>query len=239
MIELIPAIDLINGQCVRLEQGDFTRAVEYAADPVAMARVFEQSGFRRLHLVDLDGARKGQVIHYQVLKDITAATSLEVDYSGGIKTASEVQQVLDSGAEWLGIGSMALTQAATFRQWLKSYGSHLFLLGADVSGEQLVINGWQQQTQIQVYDFIGSYYELGLRRFFCTDISKDGMLSGPSVNLYRQLLHWFPDLYLIASGGVRSAADIAELEQAGCSGVIIGKALYEGRIRTRELQQWL
>lgn len=239
MIELIPAIDIINGQCVRLVQGDFSRSTLYDPDPVRVARSFAALGFRRLHLVDLDGARKGNVVNWPVLAAIAAATDLEIDCSGGIKTAAEAQLLLGAGARWLGVGSIAVTQPDLFGHWLEQYGPDTFIVAADVAAGQVVINGWQQSTTLSVYDLIGTYYEQGLRRFCCTDISKDGMLGGPATEWYEQLLKRFPDLYLIASGGVSSIADIAALEQAGCSGVIIGKALYEGRISAAALGKWL
>jgi phosphoribosylformimino-5-aminoimidazole carboxamide ribotide isomerase len=235
MITIIPAIDIIGGQCVRLSQGDFNQQTKYHDDPLEVARSFEAAGLERLHLVDLDGAKNGKVINQAVLEKIVRETKLKVDFSGGIKTREEIAQILATGASWVSIGSMAAKDPATFLSWLNEFGPDKLMLGADVKGEQIVIRGWQEQTTWNVFDFIGQYYTRGLRQVFCTDITLDGMLQGPAVALYRKIMDRFPDLCLIASGGVASLEDIDKLEQAGCKAVITGKAIYEGRISLEEL----
>lgn len=235
MITIIPAVDIIGGQCVRLSQGDFEQQTKYDDDPVAIARSFEAAGLERLHLVDLDGAKTGQVVNRAVLEKITRETKLKVDFSGGIKTRQEIEALLETGASWISIGSMAAKEPATFLTWLDEFGPDKLMLGADVKEERILIRGWQEQTSWHVFDFIGQYYSRGLRQVFCTDITLDGMLQGPAITLYRKIMDRFPDLYLIASGGVANLEDIDRLEQTGCKGVIIGKAIYEGRISLEDL----
>lgn len=235
MITIIPAVDIIGGQCVRLSQGDFEQQTKYDDDPLAIARSFEAAGLERLHLVDLDGAKTGQVVNRAVLEKITRETKLKVDFSGGIKTRQEIEALLETGASWISIGSMAAKEPATFLSWLDEFGPDKLMLGADVKEESILIRGWQEQTSWHVFDFIGQYYSRGLRQVFCTDITLDGMLQGPSITLYRKIMDRFPDLYLIASGGVANLEDIDRLEQTGCKGVIIGKAIYEGRISLEDL----
>lgn len=237
MMTIIPAIDIIGGKCVRLSQGDFNRQTAYCDDPLEMAQSFEDAGLERLHLVDLDGAKTGQVTNLAVLERIAKFTGLKIDFSGGIKRQGEIEQILDAGATWISIGSMAVKDPETFKSWLAHFGADKIMLGADVRDEQIVIQGWQKQTGLPVLDFIQQYYDLGLRQVFCTDIMLDGMLQGASVPLYRKIMERFPELFLIASGGVSTLADIEALEQAGCQGAIIGKAIYEGRIALEALKQ--
>lgn len=230
MIELIPAIDIIDGQCVRLTKGDYQQKTVYNSDPVAVAKEFERLGFRRLHVVDLDGARSKHVVNTAVLKAITDATSLEVDFGGGIKSADDLQQAFANGAKMVTIGSVAVTQPHLMEQWISTYGAERFILGADVRNGRLSINGWLQDSDTDVLTFIRHYYRLGIRRVLCTDIAKDGTLAGPSIPLYREIMSAFPDLHLIASGGVSSGDDLRQLDEAGIPAVVFGKAFYEGRL---------
>jgi len=236
MIEIIPAIDLINGQCVRLSKGEFSSKKVYSDDPVSVALRFQAAGLKRLHLVDLDGARKGIPQNLKVLSRIAAATSLTIDYGGGIKKEEDLLAAFDAGASMVNIGSLALKDRLTVLSWAEKYGSSKIIIGADVQQESIVINGWQKQTAINVLDFIGYYHRQGLNQFCCTDIEKDGMLSGTSIPLYKKVLKVFPGIELIASGGVSSMEDIIQLENIGCSGVILGKCLYEHRVTLDELR---
>jgi len=238
MITIIPAIDLIAGQCVRLSQGNFDRSTVYAADPVVMAQQFAEAGIRRLHLVDLDGARTGSVKQIDVLEKIAAATDLVIDFSGGIKSVADLNRVFSAGAAIAGIGSFAVRQPDTFLEWMDLFGSEKILLGADVRDEKLALKGWTEQSNIPLIDFVIPLYQQGMRHLFCTDISADGMLQGTATDLYKELLHQFPDLQLIASGGTASIQDIEALEAAGCTGVIIGKAIYEGLITLNDLKKF-
>lgn len=230
MIEIIPAIDLIDGRCVRLEQGDFAKSKVYSDDPVETARRFEAAGFRRLHVVDLDGARRGAVTNIRVLERIANATSLTIDFGGGIKTAADVAMVLGAGAAIATVGSVAARDPDLFFGWIGEFGSERLLLGADVRGRKLAIDGWQTETAIDVVDFLKRCAENGVTSAFVTDVARDGLLAGPSVDLYRELIDAVPSIALIASGGVASTDDLVALETAGCRAAIVGKALYENRI---------
>jgi phosphoribosylformimino-5-aminoimidazole carboxamide ribotide isomerase len=234
-MQIIPAIDLIDGQCVRLTQGDYEQKKVYHQDPLEAARIFEGAGLKRLHLVDLDGAKAGQVKNWKVLEKITAHTDLIVDFGGGVKSSKDVEIVLQSGAALVTIGSKAVKDPVEFSEWLQFYGPDKFLLGADVRDEFITISGWLETTKMTVYEFIGMYIEKGVMQFFCTDVRKDGKLEGPSISLYQRILERFPDMLLIASGGVSRLEDLQELQSVGCSGAIVGKAIYEGRITTQEL----
>lgn len=229
-IELIPAIDIIDGQCVRLSQGDYAAKIVYDTDPVRVARRFESQGITRLHLVDLDGAKAGAIRNLRVLEQIVEQTSLRVDFGGGVKTETDVEAVLKAGAAYVTVGSMAVRQPNLVRKWITTYGEDKFLIGCDVRDGRLALNGWQETSEDMVWDCIGNYLEAGFNHFFCTDISKDGMLQGPGIDLYRQLLQRFPDLYLIASGGIASNRDLSELASIGCKAAIIGKAIYENKL---------
>ena len=234
-MEIIPAIDIIDGKCVRLTQGDYAQKTIYNENPLEVARQFEDAGLQRLHLVDLDGAREGRVRNWKVLETLSSKTSLKIDFGGGIKQEGDLSIVFNSGTAYATIGSLAVRQEALFTDWIKRYGADRFLLGADVKNEKIAIGGWLEITNIWVFDFIEKYTSLGIRQIFCTDVSKDGKLEGPSLNLYREVLRQFPDLHLIASGGVSSLQDLDELQKAGCLGAIVGKAIYEGRITLKEL----
>ncbi len=236
MIEIIPAIDLIDGKCVRLSQGNFARKKIYDENPVEAAKKFEAAGLIRLHIVDLDGAKNGVVTNLKVLELIAANTNLAIDYGGGIKTDKDVQSVFDAGAEMVSVGSIAVKEPEIFFDWFDKYGSEKFLLGADVKDRKISVNGWQTATDLEILPFLQSYFEKGARQVFCTDISKDGLLEGSSNELYTDILAHLPKLKLIASGGVSRIEDIEELERIGCSGVIVGKAIYEGKIKLEEIE---
>jgi phosphoribosylformimino-5-aminoimidazole carboxamide ribotide isomerase len=235
MIEIIPAIDLIEGKCVRLAQGDFARAKIYNENPLEVAKAFADAGLRRLHVVDLDGAKNGKVTNLNVLETIAAGTNLTIDFGGGIKTDEDLKAVFDAGAAMASIGSMAVKEPEKFFGWLTAYGGAKILLGADVRGMNLAINGWQTATEIEILPFLREYAARGARRVFVTDISKDGLLAGSANELYAKILREIPALELIASGGVAGIEDIRELEKIGCAGVIVGKAIYEGKIKLEEL----
>lgn len=236
-MEIIPAIDIIEGKCVRLTHGDYSQKKIYNEHPLEVARQFEDAGLRRLHLVDLDGAKAGAVKNWKVLETIAGKTSMIVDFGGGIKAEKDVQIVFDSGAALATIGSMAVKEKETFVQWLQKWGAEKFLLGADVKGEKLTISGWLEQTEIWIYDFIEDYIQKGVKQVFCTDVAKDGALEGPSTALYKSIIEKFPDLHFIASGGVSSLDDVYQLKDIGCKGVIIGKAIYEGRVALNDLKK--
>lgn len=230
MIEIIPAIDVIEGKCVRLTQGDFSQKKIYSENPLETAKFFEENGIRRLHIVDLDGAKLGKVTNLEVLEEIAENTNLEIDFGGGIKTDKDIKSVFDAGAKMASIGSVAVSEPEKFFGWLEKFGSEKILLGADVKDGKIAINGWQTTTELEILPFLKNYYAKGVTCVFVTDVSRDGLLQGTAVKLYESILKHLPRLHLIASGGVGSSEDIAELEKIGCSGVIIGKAIYEGRI---------
>jgi phosphoribosylformimino-5-aminoimidazole carboxamide ribotide isomerase len=237
-MEIIPAIDIIEGKCVRLTQGDYEQKKIYNENPLEVARQFEDAGLRRLHLVDLDGAKEGAVKNWKVLEKIASKTSLLIDFGGGIKKEKDVDIVFNSGAVLATVGSIAVKDELLFTQWITQYGADKFLLGADVKDEKIAVNGWQETTDIWIYDFIEKYIEKGLKQIFCTDVSKDGLLEGPSFDLYKNIVSKFPALHFIASGGVSSMDDIYRLEETGCKGVIIGKAIYERRITVASLSKY-
>jgi phosphoribosylformimino-5-aminoimidazole carboxamide ribotide isomerase len=236
-MEIIPAIDIIDGKCVRLTQGDYGQKKVYNERPLEVALAFQDAGLKRLHLVDLDGAKAGSVRNWKVLEVIAGKTELVVDFGGGIKTAGDVEIVFNSGAALATVGSIAVKDEPLFVSWLQEYGAERFLLGADVKNEKIAVSGWLETTDHWVYDFIREYIEKGVRQIFCTDVSKDGLLQGPSLDLYKNIVGKFPELHFIASGGVSGMDDVARLEEAGCKGVIIGKAIYEGRIALNELSK--
>jgi phosphoribosylformimino-5-aminoimidazole carboxamide ribotide isomerase len=236
-IELIPAIDIIEGKCVRLTQGDYNSKKIYNENPVEVAREFADYGIRRLHIVDLDGAKSQHVVNHKVVEQIRQATDLVIDFGGGIKSDEDLRKAFDAGASMVTIGSLAVKEPATFLRWLSLFGSEHIILGADVKQGNISINGWQEEDGEQLVPFVRRYVDNGVKQVLCTDISKDGMLQGPSVDLYSQLLSTFPDLYLIASGGVSCIDDIKALDAAGVPAVVFGKAIYEGRINLSELVQ--
>ena len=234
-MQIIPAIDIIDGKCVRLTQGDYGQKKIYNEHPLEVAKQFEDAGLKRLHLVDLDGAKAGAVKNWKVLEAIAGKTSLIIDFGGGIKKEADVQIVFDSGAAYATIGSLAVKDEETFVHWLHFFGPAKFLLGADVKDEKIAVGGWLETTDIWVYDFIKKYIDHGVQQIFCTDVSKDGKLEGPSSLLYKNILTEFPSLYFIASGGVSSMKDLEDLQAIGCKGAIVGKAIYEGRINIKDL----
>lgn len=229
-IELIPAIDIIEGKCVRLTQGDYTRKKVYNEDPIAQAQEFEQLGFKRLHLVDLDGAKSKHIVNDAVLRAITARTRLVVDFGGGIKTDDDIAKAFDAGASMVTAGSIAVTQPELFLKWVQRYGAERMILGADVRNGNVSIHGWKEDSTEKLIPFLNKYVKAGVKNVLCTEISKDGTLEGPATELYKQILQQYPELYLIASGGISCNQDITELEQAGVPAVVFGKAWYEGRI---------
>ena len=235
-IELIPAIDIIEGQCVRLTKGDYDQKTVYGS-PLEMAREFEQLGFRRLHMVDLDGAKSRHIVNDAVLRSITTETKLTVDFGGGIKTEEDIEKAFAAGAQMVTIGSVAVTHPELFISWLDRYGAEHIILGADVRNGKISINGWKEDSQEDLLPFLKRYIDAGVKNVLCTEISKDGTLSGPAINLYKEVMKAYPELHLIASGGVSSISDIEALDKAGIPAVVFGKAIYEGRIDLRELRK--
>ena len=239
MIELVPAIDIIQGKCVRLSQGDYDRKTEYSADPLEVARQFEGMGLKRLHLVDLDGARAGRVVNLDVLERISAGTSLLIDFGGGIKTDEDLEKVFGSGAGMITAGSIAVKEPERVRNWIKAYGPSRIILGADVREGKIAIHGWQEDSSRELESFIRDYIGAGMEKVICTDISVDGMLSGPSLELYAGLRETFPELEITASGGVSGMDDVLALEAAGIDAVIFGKAFYEGKMSGEEIKSFM
>ena len=234
-MEIIPAIDIIDGKCVRLTEGDYAQKTIYNEDPLEVAKAFEAAGIQRLHLVDLDGAKAGEVVNWKVLEKIANHTSLKIDFGGGIKQETTLKSVLDAGASYATIGSLAVKNRALFEEWIERFGAEVFMLGADVYEEKIAIGGWIEKTNIDVYEFIQSYINKGIGQLFCTDIQKDGKLEGPSIELYKKIIQQFPSLQLIASGGVSNLQDLKDLRTIGCAAAIVGKAIYENRITLKEL----
>jgi phosphoribosylformimino-5-aminoimidazole carboxamide ribotide isomerase len=230
MIELIPAIDIIDGQCVRLTKGDYDQKTVYGNDPVVVAQRFETMGFRRLHVVDLDGAKSSHVVNVDVLRRITEQTSLVVDFGGGIKTDEDIEKAFDNGAQMVTVGSIAVKKPELFVEWLERYDSERMILGADVRNGLVSINGWKEDSKEELLPFLKYYIDHGVRNVLCTEISKDGTLAGPATELYKSIMATYPQLHLIASGGVSCTEDIIKLEREGIPAVVFGKAFYEGRI---------
>jgi len=230
MIGIIPAIDLIDGKCVRLNQGDFNRKTQYSEDPVEMAAKFESQGIRRLHLVDLDGARTGIPGNLEVLRRIASTTSMQIDFGGGIRTSDTLAKVFEYGANQVSLGSIAVENPGLLREWISRFGPDRFFIGADIRGDKIVYRGWQSESAIHWKDFITHWTGQGINDFFCTDVERDGELAGPALELYRKMLEVFPEIHLVASGGIASMQDLEDLEKAGIHAAIVGKAIYEGRI---------
>lgn len=237
-MQLIPAIDIIDGKCVRLTQGDYEQKKIYNEHPLEVAKQFEDAGLTRLHLVDLDGAKQKAVKNWKVLETIASKTSLVIDFGGGIATEKDVKIVFESGAALATIGSIAVKNEVEFVKWLIIFGSEKFLLGADVKDKMIAIHGWLETTDKSIFTFIGNYIKKGVQQVFCTDVSKDGKLEGPSLELYKEIIMKFPDLHFIASGGVAGLDDLHQLKEIGCSGAIIGKAIYENRISLNDLKNF-
>lgn len=232
---IIPAIDIINGKCVRLTKGDYAQKKIYNDSPVDVAKQFADAGIERVHLVDLDGAKAGKIVNLAVLEAIAAATNLVIDFGGGIKNINDVANVFSAGAAMATIGSVAVKHPEILEEWLIEFGANKFLIGADVLNGKIKISGWLEDGGIDIFTFIGKMIGLGAANIFCTDISKDGAMEGPSVELYKQIMEQHPEINLIASGGVTNINDVIELKAIGCSGAIIGKAIYEGNISLQQL----
>jgi len=239
VIEIIPAIDLIDGKCVRLSQGNYAQKTVYNENPLEVAKMFADAGIRRLHLVDLDGARAHHIVNHKVLERITSGTDLVVDFGGGLKSDDDLRVAFECGASMVTGGSIAVKNPHIFSSWISKFGAEKIILGADVKDEKIAVGGWLETTELELLPFIKSYTIQGVNKIICTDISKDGMLLGPAVELYKEMLAAQPDIYLIASGGVSSVRDIELLHEAGVPAVITGKAIYEGRITLKELSRFI
>jgi phosphoribosylformimino-5-aminoimidazole carboxamide ribotide isomerase len=237
-IEIIPAIDIIEGKCVRLSQGDYLQKTIYNEDPLEVAMMFEAAGLKRLHLVDLDGAKAHHIVNQKVLERIASKTKLIIDFGGGLKTDEDLQIAFDSGASMITGGSIAVKSPELFLFWIEKYGNERIILGADARDEKITVSGWMEDTGTDIFSFIETWHSKGIRKIISTDISRDGMLSGPSTSLYKNILQSVPEIYLIASGGVSSMNDIRELQDAGIPAVITGKAIYEGRITMKEIEKF-
>jgi len=235
VIEIIPAIDLIDGKCVRLSQGDYNQKTVYNENPVEVSKMFADAGIRRLHLVDLDGAKAHHIVNHKVLERITSSTDLIVDFGGGLKTDDDLRIAFECGASMVTGGSIAVKNPEVFSAWITKFGGEKIILGADVKNEKIAVGGWLETTELDLMPFIINYMQQGISKVICTDISKDGMLQGPAIELYKKMLAEKPDMYLIASGGVSSIRDIELLHEAAIPAVITGKAIYEGKIKLAEL----
>lgn len=239
MIEIIPAIDIIEGKCVRLTKGDYNTQKIYNENPLEVAKAFEQAGIKRLHMVDLDGAKSQHIINYKVLESVAAHTDLTIDFGGGIKSDVDVRIAFENGASMITVGSVAVKQPDLFNEWLNTYSANRIILGADVKDGCISINGWKEESTHQLSDFLTFYTQKGITKVLCTDISKDGMLQGPAIPLYQSIMKQFPSMHLIASGGVSSIDDIDALHNAGIPAVVFGKAIYEGRIKLNQLLKYI
>lgn len=238
-MELIPAIDIMDGKCVRLSKGDFNKKTVYSNNPLEIAKAFEDTGIKRLHIVDLDGANGASLKNIFILENIAANTSLVVDFGGGLKTTGDIKNVFNAGASIVSLGSVIIKSPDLFSQWVHEYGPDKFLPGADVLDKKIRISGWKENTDVNIFQLIQNLTMLNINTIFCTDISKDGMMQGPSVNLYKEILKKFTSLNLIASGGISCYDDLLTLQAAGCSGAIIGKAFYEGKITSKQIKEFL
>ncbi len=235
-MRIIPAIDVIDGKCVRLTRGDYNTKKVYNENPVEVAKVFENAGIQYLHLVDLDGAKAQHIVNYKVLEQITSKTNLKIDFGGGLKTNEDLHIAFNSGARQITGGSIAVKNAKIFESWVQKYGGTKIILGADCQNEKIAVSGWQEESDLDILPFVKDYLYKGIQYVICTDIAKDGMLEGPSFDLYEKLIQETRDIKLVASGGITSIEDINKLEDIGCEGAIIGKALYEGHIRLKDLE---
>lgn len=232
---MIPAIDMIDGKCVRLTQGDYDSKKIYNEDPLEVAKMLEDHGIRRLHVVDLDGARAGHIVNYRTLERIASRTSLIIDFGGGLQQEDDLEIAFESGAQMVTAGSIAVKNEPLVMSWIEKFGSNKIILGADAKEKKIAIHGWKETTDKELIPFIQNYYEKGITKVICTDIQKDGMLEGPALGLYKEIKEAVALIYLIASGGVSSIQDIEALDEAGIQGVIFGKALYEGKIQLKDL----
>ena len=238
-IEIIPAIDIIDGKCVRLSQGDYHQKIIYNENPLEVAKMFEAAGLKRLHLVDLDGAKAHHIVNQKVLQSIASGTNLIIDFGGGLKSDEDLKIAFESGASMVTGGSIAVKSPEIFMCWIEKFGADKIILGADAKNEMIAVAGWQESTGTDIFTFINNWHSKGIRKIISTDISRDGMLEGAATMLYQKILKSVPDAYLIASGGVSSMADILELQNAGIPAVIAGKAFYEGRITMEEIREFL
>ena len=238
-MELIPAIDLIEGKCVRLTQGDYSTRKVYNEDPLEIALQFEDVGVGRLHVVDLDGAKAGKIVNYKVLERLASRTRLTIDFGGGLKSDEDLRIAFDSGAQMVTGGSIAVKNPARFLSWLGQYGGERIILGADAKDKKIAVSGWEEGTDLQLIPFVKDYQTKGVQKITCTDISRDGMLQGPAIDLYKEIKEEVEGLYIIASGGVSSMRDIERLDEAGIPAVIFGKAIYEGRIQMNEIEKYV
>lgn len=238
MIELIPAIDIIDGHLVRLAQGDYEDVKVYSHDPLDMALAFQDVGIKRLHVVDLDGAKADHIINYKTLETLATKTSLVIDFGGGIKSNEDVKIAFDSGAQMITAGSIAVHRPNLFLSWLETYGNDRIILGADIKNGKIAVSGWTESSDALWQTFLQSYVERGVKRVISTDISRDGMMTGPSTELYKDMMEEFPELHITASGGISCMNDVYQLEEANVPAVIMGKALYEGRITLNELEKY-
>jgi phosphoribosylformimino-5-aminoimidazole carboxamide ribotide isomerase len=239
MIQVIPAIDIIDGKCVRLTQGDYGQKKIYNEDPAEVAKEFEDAGIKRLHLVDLDGAKEKRIINHKVLEKIANSTDLIIDFGGGIQSDIDIQKAFDFGAKMITGGSIAVKNQEMFLGWLEKFGPEKIILGADAKNEMIAISGWQESTEVSVFDFIEEYLKKGIKYTISTDVAKDGLLQGPSFDLYEKMQVRFSDLHIIASGGVSEMKDLEKLNEQGVFGVIVGKAIYEGKISLKELEKFI
>ena len=239
MIDIIPAIDLIDGKCVRLSQGDYDQKTIYNENPLEVAKEFENHGIKRLHLVDLDGAKAGRIINHKVLETISSKTNLIIDFGGGLKTTDDLNIAFNSGAQMVTGGSIAVKNPQEFEGWIKKYGADKIILGSDAKDGKIAVSGWLETSKLDLFDFLKDYISKGITKTICTDISKDGMLQGPSLELYKDIMAQFPELYLVASGGVSCLDDIIALEENKIPAVIFGKAIYEGRIKLKDLEKFV
>ncbi len=237
-IDIIPAIDILGGKCVRLSQGDYARQTVYSGDPVEVARMFEDAGLSRLHLVDLDGAREKQIVNYDVIERIAMKTKLVIDFGGGLKSDDDLRIAFECGASMVTGGSIAVKEPDTFLRWLDQYGPEKIILGADARNGKIAVSGWLEESENEIIPFISAWVDKGIGKVISTDISKDGMLEGPSYSLYREIMEQLPGIYLVASGGISSMADIIKLADTGVPGVITGKAIFEGKISLKEIREY-
>lgn len=238
-MQIIPAIDIIDGKCVRLTEGDYSKKTQYNSTPLEMAKLYQDHGIDRLHIVDLDGAKTGKVVNWKSVEEISAKTNMVIDFGGGVKSTEDVTRIIDLGIQFVTVGSMAVKHPDLFQDWLKQFSPGKFMLGADVKNGKIMISGWQEESSIDLNTFLEIYINLGVLNVFCTDISKDGKLEGPSFELYKELKSNFPELNIIASGGVSSMDDVYKLQETNCDGVIIGKAIYENRISLSQLKKFM
>jgi phosphoribosylformimino-5-aminoimidazole carboxamide ribotide isomerase len=237
-MEIIPSFDLMDGKLVRLRQGDFDQKTEYPQEPLELARELEAAGISRLHMVDLDGARSGKLVHHDVLAQIAARTRLRIDYGGGLRSIPSLKQAWDAGAAQFSVGSVAVLAPDEFRAWVEKFGPDKFLISADVRGRDIAVHGWAEQTEVALFDFLNRIHALGIRQVSVTDIERDGELAGPALELYADILAHFPDLQLVASGGIRDVSDLEDLERIGCAGAIVGKAFFEGNITMEDFRRF-